>query len=436
MVRHGLSLVLILPALGCGDLFFDLERADGERCIADSQCASEICSEGVCCNMECGQPICTSCLGEANGIADGQCLPVLVGLDPLDVCFLGCKAPGLCQDCGDVPELTPCETGWCFEEACRPEICTQVSCNIGTPGFVLADTNQRVCYDTAVELDCASCGSLCGQDAQDGWDTEFASVDRFTRSAGEEPVVQDNASGLEWRGCVVGQRGAACEAGSAGSSPWSDAHPTCLDDSWAGGGWRLPDLYELQSLTDLSGSIPPAVAESAFPTFPTTALWSASVALGGAWSVEFSDGRLAERSTDSAAAILCVRGGRSPLEQRFSAGDVLVSDARTGLDWERVVSMEARSWGDSLAYCSGLALESASDWRVPSRAELMTLLNVRRRTGLIDEDVFPDTPAAAFWTSTSNAQSPERAWGVDFGSGGSDSLVKSDTLPVRCVRTR
>ncbi len=438
-MRNVLIVLIAISSAACGDLFFQLERELGDACAQDEECGSGVCSDGVCCDRECDSIVCVSCLGAETGGTDGTCLPVTSGIDPDDECpgVFGCEGAGDCQECNDFPDFTPCDDGWCYDLVCRPEVCTSVGCNIGGPGFVLGDTNQRVCFDDSSPIACESCNPWCGQDAQTGWDTEFAEGDRFTRSTEAEAVVLDNATGLSWRGCFVGQTGADCGAGALERVPWSDAHDLCQQDGWAGGDWRLPDIYELQSLVDSGGTSTPTLDASSFPMAPGEKSWTASVVVLGVLSVDFGSGRIEREASESAGAVQCVRGGRSPIsERRFGFNAGVVVDRRTGLDWEQTGTAPASSWLEALSYCNGLTLSGASDWRLPSRVELASLINVRERTLLIDSNVFPDAAPEGYWSSTSDANDPGQAWEVDFGSGESRAGSKSGERQVRCVRTR
>lgn len=435
-MRFSTCVAVALLLSGCGDLFFTLERPLGEACIQDGECASGACSDGVCCDVDCDAIACVSCLGAETGGTDGACLPVILGTDPADECpgVFGCEGPGNCQECDDFADFTPCEDGWCYDLVCRPEVCTSVGCNIGGPGFVLGDTNQRACFDASTEISCESCDPWCGQDAQSGWDTEFGPEDRFLRSSGDEPVVTDAATGLEWRGCFAGLSGADCSGGSVLAVPWSDAHNTCRLDAWADGGWRLPDVYELQSLVDSGSAAAPTLDSSRFPGAPSGSGWTASVVVGGVLSVDFGDGRVESLPSENSAGVLCVRGGRSPIsEPRFGLGAETVTDRRTGLEWQRSGSPAELAWLDALTYCDTLTLAGSSDWRLPNRVELGSLVDVRERAVLIDTEVFEDE-ARSRWSSTSNRADLGSAWRVDFGLGETLPADKSDLLPVRCVR--
>jgi hypothetical protein len=76
----------------------------------------------------------------------------------------------------------------------------------------------------------------------------------------------------------------------------------------------------------------------------------------------------------------------------------------------------------------------ASDWRMPTRAELESLVSFDRYFPSIDATYFPNTPWALFWTATPMAGNVNGAMRVSFGDGGSNGILKSDARSIRLVR--
>ncbi|RFF27367.1 MULTISPECIES: DUF1566 domain-containing protein [unclassified Wenzhouxiangella] len=77
-----------------------------------------------------------------------------------------------------------------------------------------------------------------------------------------------------------------------------------------------------------------------------------------------------------------------------------------------------------------------TDWRLPSREELMSLGEAERReTGLIvDPAYFPGANAGEYWTGETFRLYPQSAWAVDFGNGLDRADLKSEAKAVRLVR--
>jgi Protein of unknown function (DUF1566) len=79
------------------------------------------------------------------------------------------------------------------------------------------------------------------------------------------------------------------------------------------------------------------------------------------------------------------------------------------------------------------ALCTYTDWRLPTRRELITLVYAGGPSKSIDITYFPNTNALV-WTGSTYAPVPANAWWVSFIDGKSDSDSKLSTFPVRLVR--
>ena len=75
-----------------------------------------------------------------------------------------------------------------------------------------------------------------------------------------------------------------------------------------------------------------------------------------------------------------------------------------------------------------------SDWRLPTRAELASLVNSGRSQPALADELFGDLEADAYWSATPLAPDPTQAWTVEFDSGIVSTASKTLTLPVRLVR--
>lgn len=83
---------------------------------------------------------------------------------------------------------------------------------------------------------------------------------------------------------------------------------------------------------------------------------------------------------------------------------------------------------------NGAYLCGSNAWRLPSRDELKTLRHLGIDAPAIEQDYFPHTPAANFWTATPRADGATYAWAVDFNNGGEIQLLKAQAYAVRLVR--
>jgi hypothetical protein len=114
-------------------------------------------------------------------------------------------------------------------------------------------------------------------------------------------------------------------------------------------------------------------------------------------------------------------------------GDGTVTDNVTGLMWQRAVPADTYSWEQAKAYCPTLKLAGHSDWRLPTRIELVSIVDFGRSDPAIDTTYFPSTPSGRFWSSSFGSWYD--AWIVGFGSGDTLCAAVSNTAcNVRCVR--
>ncbi len=117
------------------------------------------------------------------------------------------------------------------------------------------------------------------------------------------------------------------------------------------------------------------------------------------------------------------------------SGQETVIDRNTGLEWQRHSFKEKYFWADALDLCKSLDLGGHSDWRLPGMDELWTIVDLgRRMSPAVDEDVFPDTPADIFWTSSEYVSDDKLVFFTDFQYGGTGFRLKNGSYYVRCVR--
>ena len=101
--------------------------------------------------------------------------------------------------------------------------------------------------------------------------------------------------------------------------------------------------------------------------------------------------------------------------------------------------------GDSTTYCNTEAfvarvnaagLCGASDWRLPAREELRSIVHYGAdNSPRIDTDYFPETQAAFYWSSIPYVETlPYRSWGVGFKEGGDNLKDRGEKHVVRLVR--
>jgi hypothetical protein len=189
--------------------------------------------------------------------------------------------------------------------------------------------------------------------------------------------------------------------------------------------------------------------------------------------------RKASLTVIACAMLLVVGTALTQAEVRFiDNGDGTISDTQTGLMWEKktpnpgglpnpshVHDVKNRyDWSDLGSAPNGSAftkflygLNSGKspdgtstsgcfaghcDWRLPLIEELAGIVDTTEglcgggRSGACIDPIFGPTLASAYWSATTVARSPGRAWGADFGVGPAvDSGHKKLILYVRAVRS-
>jgi hypothetical protein len=155
-------------------------------------------------------------------------------------------------------------------------------------------------------------------------------------------------------------------------------------------------------------------------------------------------------------------------------GDGTITDNSTGLMWEKktqdnsihaawaVYSWSGASFGTTnvmdgsitttflATLNSGSGFAGHTDWRIPNRVELESLLNLQHDYPAVDSALDTScaadctvttcscTQSVAYWSSTTTAfglnGTSVAAWSVDFGQGFANFATKLSNLAVRAVR--
>jgi hypothetical protein len=115
-------------------------------------------------------------------------------------------------------------------------------------------------------------------------------------------------------------------------------------------------------------------------------------------------------------------------------GDGTVTDKDTGLMWQKEDDNTKRIWSDAITYSDNLPLAGHTDWRLPSKKELISILDYGTYNPSINKTYFPNTDSSTYWSSTIYADDTSYAWSVHFYGGGVYGYSKSGDGYVRCVR--
>ena len=209
-------------------------------------------------------------------------------------------------------------------------------------------------------------------------------------------IVRDNVTGLEWQ-----------QATAPGTYTWQQAIDYVASMNSGSGtygftDWRLPTIKELSTLVD--SSIPssrPDYKHELFPGhgggpllvvyYPTPTILAAR----GSWTSSTA----AWASTDKSSYyyyVRAVRGGQSS-NSFVDNSDGTITDTSTGLMWQKATAPGTYTWEQALTYCENLTLPAGgySDWRLPNRNELQSIVDYSRYNPAIDTTFFPGTVASA-----------------------------------------
>jgi len=338
----------------------------------------------------------------------------------------------------------------------------------------IPDTGQTKCYDThGYEINpCPSPGQdLYGQDAQ--YIINPQSYTKLDANGNDLPddaawpwaMVRDNVTGLIWEvkqnydfvknynnphdtdntytwydGNPATNGG---DPGTPGDGTDTEDFINALNSSGFGGfsDWRMPTIKELSSIVN-SSSVSPPINTIYFPNTKTNDYWSSTTNAGGpggAWVVSFTNGDVdGYGKSGGGRYVRAVRAGQPRSFDNFiDNGNGTVTDIDTGLMWQKDIAPDIYTWEQGLAYADTLSFAGYSDWRLPNRNELQSLVDYSRFNPSIDP-IFSNTVAGGYVSSTTNDFNPQGfsdpryAWIVSFYDGSMYPPVKF--LPIAHVR--
>lgn len=133
----------------------------------------------------------------------------------------------------------------------------------------------------------------------------------------------------------------------------------------------------------------------------------------------------------------------SPGTASYVTSAETVCDKVTGLTWSRIPS-GPKTWDEAVATCDTLSAGGMTDWRLPTRIELLSLVDFAKETPAIDGTAFPGTvvvppndagpPEARYWSASTHPQLFLLRSVVGFDYGQAQWLAKDEKHAVRCVR--
>ncbi len=121
------------------------------------------------------------------------------------------------------------------------------------------------------------------------------------------------------------------------------------------------------------------------------------------------------------------------LAERFKRdSNGIVTDSLTHLQWQD--DLELATWKSAIKYCESLDLKGKG-WRLPNIKELSSIVDHSAYKPAVSS-VFQKILSDNYWSSTTRADNPSKAWTIHFLSGNTeDGGWKAQSRGVFCVRT-
>ena len=92
------------------------------------------------------------------------------------------------------------------------------------------------------------------------------------------------------------------------------------------------------------------------------------------------------------------------------------------------------TWQQALQQATDATFAGHTDWHLPNKNELESLVERRCYEPAINASFFPNTPSNRFWSSSPGAYGPNGVWLVNFDDGGVDDSNEYSDFHVRLVR--
>ncbi|MBF0317838.1 MAG: DUF1566 domain-containing protein [Nitrospirae bacterium] len=304
---------------------------------------------------------------------------------------------------------------------------------------------------------------------------------RFTVNS--EQTITDKLTGLMWtRNASVPAVG-TCTGGTLTWPSTIITYVDCLNTAAYQGytNWRVPNINEIESLANAQeANAATWLTSKGFTGMAASIYWSSttySILTSKAFFVDMYDGTLSSIDKSANYYVLLVRdSGLSPYNSayvwttgqtatyggnddgavqkgmpwpnpRFTDNGTTITDNLTGLTWTEDAGAPTvgssctggyMSWAAALNYVACLntsAYIGYTDWRLPNRKELLSLLN-RGTFGssLPSGHPFTNVQSNAYWSSTTSAASTGKAWTVYIYDGVEAAYDKTYNNSVWAVR--
>jgi|GEM_PF-4200374 len=121
------------------------------------------------------------------------------------------------------------------------------------------------------------------------------------------------------------------------------------------------------------------------------------------------------------------------LDRSYSDAGGYILDNTTKLYWQDSDS-DYMSWEDAKRECSNLSTADFNNWRLPTRRELLNLVDRGEYNPAIDSVFTKIKLDRAYWTVTEVDSDSSSIWAIEFYNGEDSFQQKSELLYLICVR--
>lgn len=252
-------------------------------------------------------------------------------------------------------------------------------------------------------------------------------------------IVKDELTSLMWqdneevttvlKSHLSADNFALCDANKSStycSDTSGDTATTYCSELNLGGynNWRLPSVYELSSLVDITKN--PTINETFINTTTDQHISSnpyiSDFNYSLVWGVNFYYGWITDYTTNHKIRARCIR------EDNIQTTDV----NNIELEWQDNEVSPTFKWEEAISYCEELNLNGMG-WRLPNINELESIVDYSKNNPSIKSSFLNTTPLN-YWSSSTNNTSKNSAWTIFFRNGSTANPVKTGKYYARCVR--
>ena len=118
----------------------------------------------------------------------------------------------------------------------------------------------------------------------------------------------------------------------------------------------------------------------------------------------------------------------------YSLANSGLKDSVTDLVWQIEPEQKVKTHAEAVTYCDDLQLGGQTDWRLPTRLEFISLLDLGMGSGYALPAQIPLEATGDYWTASATAKEADQFYILNDQLGTWTLGVASTKFPARCVR--